>query len=80
MPKYFGKKFVTYKNEEARFFWIYYAFVKGEPKLVLDEEEVEDARWVKIDSLEEFSKENDYSLTSSSHKMLMEIVGKLRLS
>ena len=72
--KYFGKKFLTYKKEEARFFWIYYSFVQDRPKLTLDAIEVADARWVKISELEKFSKENDYSLTSNSHKILMEIV------
>jgi len=44
LKKYFGKKFLTYKKEEARFFWIYYSFVQDRPKLTLDAIEVADAR------------------------------------
>ena len=79
VPKYFGKKFVIRGDKEARFFWIYYSIVKNHPSLKLDEDEVMDARWVKLDKLEEFAIKNDYDLLGNSHKIIVELKKKLKL-
>ena len=73
-PIYLSKKFAQHKDMEARFYWIYYQIVDHELPFVLQEEEVMDAKWVGIDDLEDFSKNYDYDLESTSHKTIMEIV------
>lgn len=78
-PVYFKKHFHTYKDKEARFFWVYYAIVTKNPTLKLDEEEVMDAKWVDVRYLEKFSKRNTYSLDSTSHKTICEIAKKLEI-
>jgi len=72
-PIYFNKDFTTYKNKESRFTWMYYSVLDKETSLRFDKEEVMDAKWVDINALEEFAKNNDYSLNSTSHKMIMEL-------
>lgn len=78
-PIYIKKEFARYKDKESRFFWIYYAVVNGKPKLSLDKDEVMDAKWVKIDDLEKFAKNNNYSLKSLSHKIIIELKNSLNL-
>jgi isopentenyldiphosphate isomerase len=75
---YHGKIFRDEINE-AKFYWIYYQILDEKPELDLDEDEVMDARWVKVDRLEEFSEENDYSLKSDSHEIIVKIASKLKL-
>jgi hypothetical protein len=41
--------------------------------------EVMDAKWVKIDKLGDFAKNNDYSLKSGAHKIIIEISDFLNL-
>ena len=72
-PVFFGKYFMKYKDKESRFFWIYYARVKGKARLRLDKSEVMDARWVDLGNIEEFAQNNDYPIKGESHKILMEM-------
>lgn len=78
-PVFFGKRFVSYRDKESRFFWTYYAIISRAPKLKLDLIEVMDARWVNIKDIKKFAKENSYSLKSNSHKFLMEVARHLKL-
>lgn len=70
--KYSGKN----KIPESRFFWIFYAKVKGRPLGKVNADEVSEARWVKVANLVQFSTENDYSLKGLSHGTIMEIYNK----
>ena len=82
-PVYFGKVFRKhagkYEVPESRFFWIYYALIKGNPKLDLDESEVLDAEWVRIDLLEDFAKTHNYNPESLSHQIIMKVANKMKL-
>jgi len=73
-PVYFKKKFsLASDKKEARFMWGYYAIVKGQPTVTLDQSEVMDYAWVKVKDLEDFSKTHDYDLTKYSHTGIMEV-------
>jgi isopentenyl-diphosphate delta-isomerase type 1 len=76
-PVFFKKIFQKYQYREARFTWCYYAVVKGEPKIILERDEVMDYAWVNLDELEAFSKEHDYDLQGTSHLVTMEITSKI---
>lgn len=78
-PIYFDKDFTTYKDKESRFTWMYYSVLDKEASLKLDKDEVMDARWVQVNDLEEFAKNNDYSLKSTSHRMIVEMKNYLKL-
>jgi len=77
--KIFREQLEDGKISESRFFWIYYAIVDGDLEIKLDVDEVADARWVKVRQLEDFSRENKYTLNSLSHKMIMELAEKLKV-
>lgn len=77
-PVFHCKHFDKLEDREARFFWTYYAIVKKRLPLVLDKEEVMNARWIEISKLSEFAEKNNYSLTSLSHKMIVELAMKLK--
>jgi isopentenyl-diphosphate delta-isomerase type 1 len=77
--KIFRKQLENSKISESRFFWIYYAIIDGNPEIKFDIDEVADARWVKVRQLEDFSRENTYTLNSLSHKMIMELANKLKI-
>jgi len=79
-PKFFKKIFVKRSDIDSTFTRLYYAIMRDKPKLNLNEDEVMDAKWVKIDDLEAFSKKNDYSLEGISHTMIMELKKNLNLS
>ncbi|OGD08383.1 hypothetical protein A2899_01460 [Candidatus Amesbacteria bacterium RIFCSPLOWO2_01_FULL_49_25] len=78
-PIYVEKEFSTHKDKDARFFWIYYATMEGDPRLVLDKEEVMDAKWVSVKKLAEFSKHNYFPLDSGSYKFISKIAKTLKL-
>ena len=79
-PVYYNKIFREYRDQETRFFWLYYSVLKEEQPLVLDKEEVMDARWVKYSDLEKFSKQNEYHLDSPSHRNIVEVAKILKIS
>lgn len=64
---------------ESRFFHVYYAVLKAKPVIKIDVNEVASSRWVRINKLEQFSKENNYKLDGLSHKTIIEIANKLKL-
>ena len=75
-PIYFTKSFVEdSKHNESKFYWIYYAIVTDTPDLLLDDDEVADVKWIRPEDLIKFSKENDWDIQSTSHKMIMDIYG-----
>lgn len=67
-PTFLAKVFRK-RNTEARFFWVYYAILENK-QVVNSNEEVEDTRWVRVEYLEKFSKQNAYFLQSGSHEMI----------
>ncbi len=69
-PHFMYKELEDFKNLERRFSYVYWGLLKEDQPLVLDKEEVMDAKWVTFEDLEEFSKHNDYSLESGSHEMI----------
>lgn len=71
--KIFRKRLEEIGSRESRFFYIYYAIVKGIPKLKLDRNEVEDALWIKPNELKLFAKDNAWNLKGLSHKIIMEL-------
>jgi isopentenyl-diphosphate delta-isomerase len=76
---YSSKRFALREHKEARFFWSYYAVVKGRPQVALDPEEVMDYDWVKVDRLEAFAKDHDYDLQGVGHAFIMKIARELGL-
>jgi isopentenyl-diphosphate delta-isomerase len=78
LRKGFEKRVGKRGSTEARFFYIYYATVKGSPPVLkLDKTEVMDIKWIRPDKLEAFSKGNDWDVKGLSHKIIMEIYSKL---
>ena len=75
-PVFLAKVFRK-RETEARFFWVYYAVLESDQE-VTPNDEVEDTRWVRVEDLEEFSKENDYSLQSGSHEMITQAYEKIK--
>ena len=69
-PIFMYKELEPFKDLENRFTYVYYAILEKDQPLILDKNEVIDAKWIKVEDLEEFSKENDYSLQSGSHEMI----------
>lgn len=63
---------------ELRFIYWYYAILKDRPELILDNDEVGDAKWVNINELDEFSKMNNYKLGEFSRKWIMKIAKFLK--
>ncbi len=82
-PIFFKKIFSSHnkkgENTETRFTWLYYAILSRKSKVTLQESEVNDARWVRVKSLEDFSKKNDYDLKGVSHKIIIEIARILQI-
>jgi len=82
-PIFYGKNLITHKIRgkrwESRFFYLYYAVLDDYPKLNLQKEEVNDAKWVKLDDLETFAKKNKYDLNGYTHKKIVEIAKYLKL-
>ena len=76
-PIYFKKTAIQYQENEARFFWVYYGIVKSDEKITIDKEEVQDAAWVPVTKLVEFSKTHNYLLTGVSHLRIMELAEML---
>jgi len=80
---FFNKSYLEHnkvgENCEARFVWVYYSIINYYPKLVLQTSEVNDAKWVKLTDLEEFSKNNNFRFEDNSTKMLIEICKKLKM-
>ena len=72
-PTFFGKWFSVHEDKEARFFWIYYSILDRKPKLILDKDEVMDAKWIKIANLKDFAKKFPYFVNSTSFKTIIEI-------
>ncbi len=72
-PIYFEKQFLTTKGKESRFFWIYLCHVQGRPQLELSQNEVMDARWVKLSKLNEFSRQNYFPEDSASYKFIVKM-------
>lgn len=76
-PMFFGKMFKERKGKqgytESRFFYIYYAIVKGRLEVKLDKEEVEDARWIDPDDLVMFAKDNYWNTKGPSNENIMDI-------
>jgi len=76
-PVYYKKVFNTHEDKEARFTWVYYALVKGEPNITLDPSEVMDYAWVEIDKLNEFAMDHNYDVKGLSHLTILEIFKEL---
>lgn len=74
---FFKKYLLTHtkkgQKKETRFWRVYYAIVSGRPKLTIDKTEAVDAKWFKIDDLDNFSLHNDQKLNYFSKKVIMEI-------
>lgn len=66
-------------NKERRFFWIYYLIVRNRPKVVFESSEIMDIKWVDFWNIKLFSKDNDYYLNGSTHKILTTVANKLKL-
>ncbi len=71
--KYFSVHDKDGENKESRFIWVYYAILDNHPQLNLQTSEVNDAKWVKINDLKEFAKNNNYDMKGSSQKLITEI-------
>ena len=79
-PIYFNKVFISQQEyNESRFFYVYYSLLDNSPRLVIDENEVEDAKWVKIEKLDDFAKTNNYDSNGWSHKTIIEIAKYIKL-
>lgn len=72
-PQFYKKIFDRFKNEESRFFWIYYAIIKKIPEVKIDKEEVEEVLWIKPPKLAEFAKDHKWDVNGLSHKYIMEM-------
>jgi isopentenyl-diphosphate delta-isomerase type 1 len=71
--KFYKKIFSKRGNREARFFYIYYATFDREPAIKFNKKEVEQVKWVKVDNLINFAKDNKYNLKGLSHKYTRKI-------
>lgn len=78
--KYFHTHTRANENSESRFTYVYYSLLNSHPKLNLQESEVNTAEWVKINEFVEFSKKKNYELTSTSHKLILEIIEKIKIT
>lgn len=79
-PIFYNKTYISQqKFNESRFFYVYYSLLDNLPKLSIDYDEVADAKWVKLNELDSFSKNNDYDLNGWSHKTIIEIAKFLKL-
>ena len=77
-PIYLSKEFnKDDKHGESKFYWIYYAVVNGKQPLVLDKEEVMNAKWILPNELKEFARQNDWDVNGLSHRTIMEVKEKL---
>ncbi len=77
--KYFGTHARVNEYNESRFTYVYYSVLNNHPKLRLQKSEVNTTKWVKISELEEFSKKNNYELTGTSNKLILEIAKYLKI-
>ncbi|KKQ98105.1 MAG: Nudix hydrolase 3 [Candidatus Woesebacteria bacterium GW2011_GWA1_39_12] len=71
--KFLGKIFAQ-DNKESRIFWIYYVLVNGESSVNFDKEEIEDVGWINFRKIAEFSKENEYVLKGTTHRILTRVL------
>lgn len=78
--KFYNKVFISQKEyDESRFFYVYYAIVDFDPKIIIDPIEVADAKWVEIDGLKEFAKNNKFNIAGWSNKTIIEIAKMLKI-
>lgn len=77
--KYFSQHNKKGENNESRFTWVYYAIVNDNPKIILQTEEVNDARWVKIDKLIDYTKDPKYSLDEVSFNSMTKLAKELKI-
>ncbi len=77
----FGEVVDGVRKEQSRFFWFYYLVLDGRVELTLQQEEVNDARWVKLDecSMDAFSQETGFNLESGAWKSMKKCAVELGL-
>jgi len=75
--RYIDKLFSGYKKE-SRFFWIYYAILDEKVPLTVDKNEVEEARWVKIENLNKYFEGESFA-ERASPKILFDVIKQLKL-
>lgn len=78
-PIYYSKEFdYDAYHQESKFYWVYYAIVTGRPKIIIDETEVMDAKWIDPAKLIDFAIDNDWNINGGSHKMIMKLKEKIK--
>lgn len=75
-PIFVRKEFIK-DFKEARFFYVYYALLKGNLGVVLNKNEVMDAKWIKPDDIDSFAKENNYKVDWKSKNFVIEILKEI---
>lgn len=63
---------INRRNREARIIWVYYAVYDGED-FVLDQEEVEEAKWVDIEQISEGEEEGKICVGKNSYRAIMKL-------
>lgn len=77
---FYKKDFVSQKKfNESRFFYVYYSVLTDIPIIKLNPREVASVRWVDINKIAEFAKENDYDLNGWSNTNIIEISKYLKI-
>ncbi len=77
-PIFAYKYFKTSKDRESRFFYVYYAFIPKDTKIVMNDNEVMAAKWLKLSDIGEFIAKNNFG--TDSYKELVYLIDKLKLS
>ena len=67
------KEFIKDDNQ-ARFFYVYYALVKNNPKLKLKKSEVMDAVWIYPYKIDDFTLKNNYKVDWKSKEFVQQII------
>jgi len=70
------KEFNQIPGKESRFTYIYYGFIEKDTKFILQKSEVEQVKWIKLDSLKDFSADPQNDVGDYSKKIIAEI-GKI---
>lgn len=74
-PIYVKKEYIKNENQ-ARFFYVYYALVESEVKIKINRREVIDTVWIKPSKIDKFSVTNNYNVDWKSKKFVQETLKK----
>lgn len=77
-PVFVNKELIR-NNNQSRFFYIYYSLVKGNPKAILQEDEVADSLWILPDEIKSFGVKNNYQIDPKSLRFVVEIAKTLKI-